>query len=184
MLLFIKFAIRAVLLIAILLPNISLAKGWQKITSDVGRFEVMMPGKPSTYHKSKHTAVGKIGEQFYTYKDNKLTLTLEYSDLPAIATIFGGHHEIYKKSKQGFLKSTSGQEISFINISINGLRGKELTYKTPTRAGKVVFLLVNRRLYVVQASMLKSIKDQSNINRYIHSFEPIYKKHKFPSKRQ
>lgn len=147
---------------------------WQNFKSSVGRFEVLMPGTPTTYHESTHTAIGNIGEELYTYKDNnKMTLTVEYSDIPSLAAFFGGHHTIYNKAKKGFLRSTNGKEISFVNISVAGTRGKELVYATPTRNGKTLFLMVNKRLYVVQASMLKKVPDKSPINTFLHSFKPI-----------
>ena len=148
---------------------------WQKISPSEGRFEVLMPGKPTTYREATHSKIGEIGEEFYTYKDDEMTLTVEYSDLPSLATIFGGRHMIYKKAKEGFLKSTNGREKSFVNISVEGTRGMELIYVTPTRNGKTFFLLVSKRLYVIQASVLKKVADKSSLDTFLHSFKPIYK---------
>jgi hypothetical protein len=148
---------------------------WQKFSSAKGRFEILFPGKPTTYHKATHTKIGDIGEEFFTYKDDKMTLTVEYSDLPSLAAIFGGRHTIYNRSKNGFLKSTNGKEISFVNISVGGTRGKELVYVTPTRNGKTFFLEVGKRLYVIQASMIKKVTDTSPLDKFLHSFNPIYR---------
>ena len=148
---------------------------WQNFHSSEGRFSILFPGRPTTYQKSKHTKIGDVGEHFFTFKDDQLTLTVEYTDLPSIAAIFGGRHTIYDKAKDGFLKSTNGREISFVNISVAGTRGKELTYATPTRNGKTFFLEVGKRLYVLQASMIKKVTDTSPINKFLHSFKPIYR---------
>ena len=104
-----------------------------------------------------------------------MTLTAEYSDLPRLAVIFGGEHTIYKRSKNAFLKSVNGREISFNDFTLYGRQGKELVYKTPTRFGKVKFLLVDKRLYVLQASILKNISNHEPLDAYLMSFKLLGK---------
>lgn len=147
--------------------------GWQTVSSSKGRFSVEMPGAPTTYSKAKHTKIGNIGEEFYSFKDKEKTFTVEYSDLPEIAVIFGGRHDIYKRTKNGFLGSTHGEQISFNDITIGGKKGKLLVYATPTRTGKVLMVLIKKRLYIVQGSIVKEAKDKAAVDKFINSFRPI-----------
>jgi hypothetical protein len=131
----------------------------------------MMPGTPKLSTKVDHVPVGEIVENLYTYESKKITLTAEYSDLPEIAVAFGGKKTIYDKSKKGFLKDVGGEELVFEDITVGGHKGKELAYKTATRSGKVRFILMSKRLYVLQASVLLSSKDKSPIDYYLKSFK-------------
>jgi len=169
----------AILFILFILGTVSAHAGglkWQEFSSAAGNFTVQMPGEPSYQLKTDKTPVGHIGEHLYTYKNKTLTLTAEYSDLPGIAVFFGGHKTIFKKSKEAFLKSVKGEQVSFTPFKQDGCDGSELVYGTATRFGKVKFLLVHKRLYVLQASILKGESDRSALDRFLKSFRQEYRK--------
>jgi hypothetical protein len=145
---------------------------WKPFSPKGAQFSVLMPGTPTYKQKVDDTIVGHIGEHTWSWKNSTLTLTAEYSDLPTLATMFGSSKTIYKKSSEGFLKSTDGKEISFKDTTVKGYKGKLLTYKTPTRSGRVLFLLIKKRLFVMQASSTKGESDKKEMEKYISSFKP------------
>ncbi|MFH1654409.1 MAG: hypothetical protein ABIE74_10215, partial [Pseudomonadota bacterium] len=114
--------------------------------------------------------------EFYSFKDKSITLTVEYSDIPGLARTLGGRGEIYKKTKDGFLKSVNGETISFNDITVAGSQGKELIYKTPTRTGKTILVMVKKRLFVIQSSAMKETKDKSPLDKFLNSFAPLQTK--------
>ena len=144
---------------------------WKTISPKGGNFSIKMPGKPKYSLKDDKTPVGYIGEHIYNYETKDTTLTAEYQDLPGIALILGDN-EVYKKSAKAFLKDTKGKQISFNKIEVASYKGKDLQYVTPTRFGYVRFLLVNDRLYVLQASFKKPDKGVEVMKKYFESFKP------------
>jgi hypothetical protein len=166
----------AISLIAVTLPIDGVAKGWEPFSFSEGSFSVEMPGKPSYRTKSDHTPVGKIEEHIYEYKNDKLTLSAEYSDLPGIAVIFGGTKKIYRKSKEAFLEGVKGSEVSFEPFDYEGYPAMKLVYNTETRRGRVHLILVKRRLYFLQGSVLKNAKDENDIDTFLKSFKQQYRK--------
>lgn len=145
---------------------------WKAFSPEGGDFTIVMPGTPTYQHKTDKTPVGHIGEHIWTVKGSKVTVTAEYSDLPEIAVLFGGHHEIYKKTFAAFLKDVQGKELSVRDFTAAGWPGEELSYETATRTGKVRAVLIHKRLFVLQASAVKGAGDEAAMDRYLGSFQP------------
>src|SRR4030095_11903054 len=103
--------------------------GWKTFTSSAGQFSASFPTTPTETHTQEKTVIGAIGENIYTSKSDAGTFTVEYSLLPEVAVVFGGHKGIFDKAKEGFLKRTGATEVSFTDVS--GKEGKELVYQTP-----------------------------------------------------
>ena len=89
--------------------------------------------------------------------------------------MFGGTNRIYRKSSEAFLTEVKGKTLSMKDIKIDAYRGKELVYKTATEFGKARFILIGKRLYVLQASIPTVTEDKSAIDHYLDSFKPIYR---------
>lgn len=151
---------------------------WQKFTSKDGRFSIRMPGRPTLSLKRDETPVGEVVSRIYTYENTVISLTAEYSDLPGIAVIFGGRKRIYSKSRDAFLDDAKGSEVLFDDMRFDAYRAMELIYETSTQYGKAWFILIGKRLYVLQAAMNKEIVDKSPIDRYFETFKPVYRKGK------
>jgi hypothetical protein len=147
---------------------------WQEFLSDDGNFSVMMPGHPSRQKNVDATRVGHIAENIYTWKSDDLTVTAEYSDLPGVAVFLGGHVAIYKRSRNAFLENVQGAEIAFDPITVEGYDGRELVYKTPMLFGKVLFLLVHERLYVMQG-VVPSGGNKTRIDQFLRTFRLLNK---------
>ncbi len=164
-----------VLLTVVLVCAVSAAPAgaaWKAFSPEGGAFTVVMPGTPTYQQKTDKTPVGHIGEHIWTVKEGKMTVTAEYSDLPEIAVLFGGHHDIYKKTFAAFLKDVQGKELSVSDFTAGGWAGEELSYETATRTGKVRALLIHKRLFVLQASAVKGAGDDAAMDRYLASFQP------------
>ena len=155
---------------------------WRELNSKAGAFSVSMPGTPKLKKKVDHTPIGKVGEDIYELKTKKVTFSAEYSDLPELAVLFGGHHTIYKKANAGFLKNVKGKQLSEKKFKLEGNKGIEVKYETATRVGKVIYLMLHKRLYVMQASVLKPVKDLSVVDKYMKSFRPRLKVRKLKQK--
>ncbi len=145
---------------------------WQLVTSAKGRFTVVMPGDPQMYTEAKHTKIGTIGEEFYRYEGENLAFTVEYSDLPKVIDFFGGKHKVYKEVMKDLLNATNGEEVSLTETIVAGEKGKLFIYETPTREAKALMVLLEQRLYVVHASILKGAKGKSAMDDFLNSFDP------------
>jgi len=151
---------------------------WDRYASFDGQFSVMMPGPPEFRTGVNNTPIGNIGSNIHEYETGTIDLTVQYSDLPKLAIFFGGRRSIYRKSRKAFLEDVQGERISYDKFWLDGYFGRELSFETLTRFGKVRFLLTGRRLYVFQASVPKEISDRSLIDYYLDSFRQMYKKPK------
>ena len=159
---------------SIILISFSAFGGWREINSEQGAFKVLMPGNPSFKQHKEHTPDGIICENTYNYKTKDMTLTTEYQDLPGLALIFG-KGMVYNKSAKAFLKDVDGKKKSFNKFKLGDYEGKELVYVTSTRNGWVRFLLINKRLYVLQASFMKGVNGAPIAKKYFQSFKSSMK---------
>lgn len=132
---------------------------WKPFRSEAGRFVVDMPGTPKVEHRQRRSFIGDIGIHIFVGLEHPDRYTVEYSDLPGLAVTFAGHGTIYNHAKGELLLKTLGKEKSFEKVTLNGLEGVRLIYETPlmnthpTMHGEAYMFLVDKRLYVIDATV-------------------------------
>jgi len=149
---------------------------WQTFTSRAGGFTVLMPGIPTFTATTAHTVVGAVIENLYSLETPGATFSVEYTDLPGVATFFESDDDLYDDAKEGMLKRTGGKLISYYGIEQVGITGKEIECEIPA-AGKLPlqrlrasFLLKEKRLYVPSIIIPGGTKDDPLFARYLDSF--------------
>lgn len=144
----------ALLILASSFYSPALGAEWLTVTSSEGRFSAEMPVQPEFSTKSHGTPVGAITEHSYVAQEPEAgAYQVEYQDLPGLAMLFSTSKGIVKRAQKEFLKSTNGTALAMTPIVIDGRDAERMTYSVPGRGqGEVVFLMVGRRLYVLNAS--------------------------------
>lgn len=145
-------------------------QGWKRVSSKEGGFDVLMPGEPSFTHTIKDTRVGEVEENLFEYASKAGDFAVEYTDLPGIAVLLGGTKAILRKVKGELLKNEKGKQVEYFRIKQEGEKGAELAYTTQTQVGRARFFLVDKRLYVVVASVAKQGGDTQRITAFLDSF--------------
>ncbi len=149
---------------------------WNTFTSQEGDFSVLMPAIPTFAATTDHTVVGSVIENLYTLNTSGASYSVEYSDLPGVATFFESDDSLYDDAKEGMLKRTGGKLISYFGIEQVGIKGKEIECeipakgKLPIQRERARFLLKDKRLYVLNVTIANGKKDDPLFSRYLDSF--------------
>jgi len=153
---------------------------WEIVYSEDGDFTVRMPGIPSFERRVRSHSVGDVGESKYYYEHGGVDFTAEYSDLPTIAVLFG-RRLLYRMAARHFLRECGGKELDSQKVRVGLYKGREISYwippgeGRPPRSGRAIFLLVDKRLYVLVAEGEPTDASSEAIERFLDSFELTYK---------
>ncbi len=133
------------------------AEGWSVFSSYEGRFSVMLPDIPRQGTSTIQTLVGPVVEHSFGSTSQEAGFTVSYTDLPAVALLAGGRQGIYDQARLALLDHVDGQQVAFLALKVAKRQARVLTYTLEAdslaRVGRTWFVLVGRRLYVVDATM-------------------------------
>jgi hypothetical protein len=131
------------------------ADTWQTLSSDSGRFTVLLPGQAAFEQKVDTTPLGPIYQNTYTWKDGTVTIVVDYNDLPPTALLLGGAPMIFDEVRQGFIRRTGASVTGSTDLTLLGNPGREIAFilpGPPSRQGRARAYLVGSRLYVLTYS--------------------------------
>ncbi|MBF2097709.1 MAG: hypothetical protein IGQ88_04950 [Gloeomargaritaceae cyanobacterium C42_A2020_066] len=151
-----------------------LTQDWVVFRSDAGRFAVSMPGQPTESQSQQATPIGPITNYGFGIKVDTQSYSVNYSDIPPIAMQFAGADTIIGDAKGSLLKDTNGQEVSFTDVTVSGNPGKRLVYAiegSQPSYGETYFLIVNNRLFVVNATVPKG--SEALAEKFLSSFQVL-----------
>lgn len=151
-------------------------EGWIQLSSKDGGFEILFSGIPAYKRTLKDTRVGEVEENLFELSTDDGDFAVEYTDLPGIAVLLGGTKAILRKVKGELLKNEKGRELEYFRMEQDDERGAELAYRTKTRLGRARLFLVDKRLYVVVASVDEARGDRRVINKFLDSFSFLKRK--------
>lgn len=92
-----------------------------------------MPGTPISKEIHDKSFIGDITTDEYYVDDGGDSYSVEITDLPGFAVAFSGADVIYDHAKGALRKSTLSKSISFSDVTLSGVKGKQLIYDTPTK---------------------------------------------------
>jgi hypothetical protein len=130
---------------------------WVPFASKQARFSIEMPTTPKETSSTTSSFIGDVTNEIFTSWEGDEKFTVDHSQIPHFALHFAGADTIYDHASAALLKQTWSKQRSFDDITVNGHKGKQLTYDTPTRDGKTEvtglanLFLVGDRLYVIDA---------------------------------
>lgn len=155
-------------------------EGWIPFESKEGGFEVLMPGVPRYKHAVKETRVGEVEENLFELSADEGDFAVEYTDLPGIAVLLGGTKAILRRVKSELLKNEEGRELQYFRKKLYGEKGAELVYRTKDALGGARFFLVDKRLFVIVATVDEAQGDKRLIGKFLDSFS--FLKQTYPRK--
>lgn len=148
---------------------------WTPFTSKGGGFSVEVPAKPTETETHEKSFIGTITNHILTSEAGKDRFTVDYSDIPHMALRFAGADTIYSHAEGALLKKTFSKSVSNTDVTIGGHKGKQLIYDTPPvdghpeMRGDAILLLVDDRLYVIDAVVPES-ESEEKAKRFLASF--------------
>jgi len=167
------FAMRSLLLTVLLLTaTIGVAQAtdadWTEYAPEGGGFRILLPATPKVTTSDQGTIVGKIHEHLATAQTDSGTFSIEYQTLPAAAVSLGGKERILNDAKAGLLDDANAGELSWTPESMPNATAMVLAYSGSGTKGGAKFVLVDDRLYVMDAR--GSNLSQEVIERFLGSF--------------
>ena len=155
------------------------ADNWDYFKSPAGRFSVRVPETPKATVSEKHSFIGTITNHIFTVlrEDHYEKFTVDYSDIPSFAVEFTGADTIIDHAKGALLSTTHAKPISYIDLKVDGHKGKKLVYDVPPRdghpelRGEAIFVVVGDRLYVVDAQLPADQHKDGGAKRFFESLD-------------
>lgn len=145
--------------------------------STEGGFSVWMPTEPILQRIIHKSFAGEIKENTYIAKTDSEEFIVSYSELPKIALSTQSAKALLIKAKEGFIKDTHAQELSFEKLNLDGKQGRELSFRIITKnnmidaVGKARFYLVNKTIYVIAATEMNYDNENKIIHQFLNSFK-------------
>lgn len=142
-----------------------------------GGFSIWMPFEPQLREIIHKSFAGLVTEKTYSVRSGSQEFIVSYSELPRIAISVVSEKALLARAKEGFIKDTHAQELSFDKIASEGAPGRELRFQIVGKdrvidaVGKARFYLVNRTLYVVAATESNYDGEEKAIQRFLDSFK-------------
>jgi len=147
------------------------------LTSTEGGFSIRMPGKAQLRHVDHKSAVGDVKENTYTLKSKSGEFNASFTELPDIAVSLQSDKALITRAKEGFIKDTGAQEMSFEDADCGGKKGKEMSFEiskeNATQKGKARFCVSDKKLYVISATTQST--NLKGIDQYLNSFKLLNK---------
>ncbi len=176
-----KNVVLPILVIAVTALFTSIAIGssetnWKKFELESQGLTVLMPGTPIKKVLHEKSFIGDITTDEYYVNDGRDSFSVELTDLPGFAVAFSGSDVIYDHAKGALLKSTLSKLISFSDVTLNGVKGKQLVYDTPTKPdhpemqGEARLFLRGDRLYIADA-VVEMSGGKEKLSRFFSSLD-------------
>ncbi|MGI9244213.1 MAG: hypothetical protein ACR2RV_25670 [Verrucomicrobiales bacterium] len=150
--------------VAALLPQSAVAEDWKRVTSKDGKISALFPVDIRKNPKTQvdRTLAGKVESKFGEYYGDGIMLAGSGSDIPRLA-LAASDKRIFESSKKTFLAQAKGKELSFKASKLAGVTAWVLLYKGDAYQGKgepyqgrAFFLIVNKRMYVLNSVISKA----------------------------
>lgn len=159
----------------VLLSSLALAaEKWANFVCPDGDFSLLMPGRPTANHTTRSSFLGDVTSHTYRSNVDQCTFSVGLTVVPSIATSLG-RTEMFGQARGGLLKDAGGVEVSCTKLEHGDYPGRELHYKMaahdgfPARKGKTWFLLVGRKLIVVDGRVPEDGSKDADLQRMFGS---------------
>ena len=128
---------------------------WNLFPAEDGSFEILLPGTPTTTHKSRSTYMGDVIETRHETRRGPHEVTLIFQEIPKIAVTLVPDRVILAQAGDRLLEAAEGRASLDRSYTWNGFSARELSYEgpgEPPTLTRVRLILVDSRLYLVIAS--------------------------------
>ncbi|HKR15477.1 MAG TPA: DUF2092 domain-containing protein [Pyrinomonadaceae bacterium] len=153
---------------------------WTEFRSEVGRFSVMMPEKPTSQASAFETPQGRFEQHAFTAAHSWLICVLSYTDFPKETLVANDVEGMLETTRDQFIKQLDGKLESETSLSLDGHPGREVKVNMFRGKARFRLFLVNYRLYVLLATTLDNSSESDEdekFNKFFTSFKltPIAK---------
>lgn len=152
---------------------------WQEYQSQVGRYSVLMPGRPSEQTQAVNSAVGPLDMHVSSVEDRSGAYLVMYVDYPADLIRSDQANEILDGAVQGAVANVNGQLVRQQNFPLGAVPGREIEFEAPAQGNqpatriKVRYFLTNDRLYQVMVVAQQSQGLLADTQKFLDSFNLI-----------
>ena len=160
-----RIAFATILVAGATLPTPSvMADDWKRVTSKDGKVSALFPIdiRKNLQSQTDRTLAGKVESKFGEFYGDGIMLAGSASDLPRLA-LAAKDQRVFESSKKTFLAQAKGKEMSFKASTVAGIPARVLLYKGDAYQGKgkpyqgrAVFMMVNKRMYVLNSVISKA----------------------------
>jgi hypothetical protein len=129
---------------------------WEKFSSPEGRFQVLMPAKPTLETKEVDSSIGKLTLYAYSSSNDKGYFLASFGDYTVEPKDAAQVETVLDAVQVGVLKGIEAEALPGAKkIMLGGVSGREFSAKKEMQGMKVVFnwkiFLAGRRLYQLAA---------------------------------
>lgn len=149
---------------------------WSELSSEEGRFKVLMPAPPVAQTLTLKTQRGTIVHHSYAARTTGMTCIVDYADLPREFADPDNANTLFDEARDQFTKNVQGKLASETAISQDGHPGREV--RAHILGGEAVarFYLASDRLYqLVITSPDLPTRPGHEIDSFFSSFKIIAK---------
>lgn len=148
---------------------------WRKFSSDVGRFNVLMPVAPKVSSREAESPAGKLTLHVFDASSGLGYFAVTYADYPGAARDAAHAEQVLDGVRTGVLRGVKGELLSEKKISIKGHPGREFKASGKVQGFDVVFTwriyLVGQRLYQLAVGTQAKDSEHADIAKFLTSFE-------------
>jgi hypothetical protein len=146
--------------------------GWMQVTSNQGRFVILMPGTPTQQSQPEilTTDAANLSAIKITLQTDEVWFLVAYADYPSHLELDAP--QVLLTQVSSFLAAQLGNPSKEeLEIMPDDDESREIRFHTPNEISTFRLYLVDRRLYIlgVQQSSLNPMSDQ--VNRFFDSFQ-------------
>lgn len=163
------------ILLAAFIPNAFAAGGgYQKFTSEAGRFSIWTPVPLREFTVTEYTLVGRFPLHMYLRNLGDWGYMVSYCDYPK-SVLRAGAQSLLDRVVIGALITTRSRLVSEDAISLEGYPGEEMVMDSKLASGEVIrskarIFLVKPRLYIIMAGGGKGEIRPRDMDNFIDSF--------------
>lgn len=143
--------------------------GWVKVSSEEGRFSVLMPTKPEESKETQNSPNGPYTTHLLISKGAGEIYLVGWVDYDPNFN-FNVQGEL-EANRDNFIKGIKATLLDTVKIDFNGNPGIEFTAETADTSFKSRIYVVGRRPYQLVVASPKGADATRNISRFFSSFE-------------
>ena len=155
------------LLLWLLTAGVWAQPAWKAFRSPGSGFSGVFPFAPKASQRQTETPLGAVTTRIYSSSAGAASYAVAVTDLPGAAVKFASDRVI-ADAKEGVLKDAQARQIGWTEIA----QGHELTYRSAQNQGWCRILLIDQRLYVVDARVSKGAAKKQWVDPFLSRFVP------------
>jgi hypothetical protein len=141
--------------------------------SEAGRFSVAFPaGSPSVQELNGSKLSMTDNDAYHSVDHDGAEFAVEIHDIPRLAKLVLTSHFILDRTVEGKLEDIGAREVDSVETVLQGKPAREVDFEIPDQkfVGKLLFVLAERRLYLVSVQHPQPLDPLDSIPGFFESF--------------